>query len=162
MKLSINDICSTCEVDADLRAIAFFSKNFSYNSYAFLPLEVAFVAQLITLEIPESLARRVQDFAQLTDRSIEAVVLEWLDHASTDLAVESLSDPQVSALCDSEMSSEQQSRLSDLLEHNRESTLTQLQREELDQLMQIYRLGLVRKAQALKVAVDRGVLPALS
>jgi hypothetical protein len=134
----------------------------SYNNHAFLQLEVAFVAQLITLEIPESLARKVQDFARLTDRSVEAVVLEWLDHASTDLAVESLSDPQVSALCDSEMSSEQQLRLSELLEHNRESTLTQLQREELDQLMQIYRLGLVRKAQALKVAVDRGLRPALS
>lgn len=120
------------------------------------------MAQLITLEIPEPLARKVQDFAQLTDRSIEAVVLEWLDHASTDLAVESLSDPQVSALCDSEMSSEQQLRLSELLEHNRESTLTQLQQEELDQLMQIYRLGLVRKAQALKVAVDRGLRPALT
>lgn len=42
------------------------------------------MAQLITLEIPESLARKVQDFAQLTDRSIEAVVLEWLDRASTE------------------------------------------------------------------------------
>jgi hypothetical protein len=153
---------NACDVHADLRAIAFFSKHFSYDNYAFLQLEVAFVAQLITLEIPESLARKVQDFARLTDRSVEAVVLEWLDHASTDLAVESLSDPQVSALCDSEMSSEQQLRLSELLEHNRESTLTQLQREELDQLMQIYRLGLVRKAQALKVAVDRGLRPALS
>jgi hypothetical protein len=147
---------------AGMCAIAFFAKNFSYNSHEFLQLKVAFVAQLITLEIPESLARKVQDFARLTDRSIEAVVLEWLDRASTDLAVESLSDPQVSTLCDSELSSEQQLRLSELLEHNRESTLTQLQREELDQLMQIYRLGLVRKAQALKVAVDRGLRPALS
>jgi hypothetical protein len=119
------------------------------------------VAQLITLEIPESLAQKVRDFAQLTDRPIEAVVLEWLDLASVDLAVESLSDQQVSALCDSEMSSEQQLRLSELLEKNRENTLTQSQREELDQLMQVYRRGLLRKAQALKVAVDRGLRPAL-
>jgi hypothetical protein len=120
------------------------------------------VAQRITLEIPDSLAQKVRDFAQLTHRPIEAVVLEWLDNASMDLAVESLSDTQVSALCDSEMSSEQQLRLSELLEHNREGTLTQPQQEELDQLMQLYRRGLVRKAQALKVAVDRGLRPALS
>jgi hypothetical protein len=120
------------------------------------------VAQLITLEIPDSLAQKVRDFAQLTDRPVEAVVLEWLDHASMDLAVESLSDPQVSALCDSEMSSDQQLRLSELLEHNRENTLTQTQREELDLLMQIYRQGLIRKAQALKVAVERGLRPALN
>jgi hypothetical protein len=67
---------NACDVHADPRAIAFFSKHFSYDNYAFLQLEVAFVAQLITLEIPEPLARKVQDFARLTDRSIEAVVLE--------------------------------------------------------------------------------------
>jgi hypothetical protein len=143
-------------------AIAFFPKNFSYNNDKLLRLEAAFVAQFITLEIPDSLAQKVRDFAQLTDRPLEAVVLELLDHASMDLAVESLSDPQVSALCDSEMSSAQQLQLSELLEHNRESTLTQPQSEELDRLMQLYRLGLVRKAQALKVAVDRGLRSALS
>lgn len=120
------------------------------------------MAQLITLEIPESLAQKVRDFAQLTDCPVESVVLEWLDRASVHLAVESLSDLQVSVLCDAEMSLEQQLHLSELLEHNRESTLTQLQREELEQLMQIYRRGLVRKAQALKVAVDRGLRPALN
>lgn len=51
----------------------------------------------------------------------------------------------------------QQARLTDLLARQREGTLTTEERGQLDTLMGVYRRGMVRKAQALKVAVDRGL-----
>ena len=52
--------------------------------------------------------------------------------------------------------------LGDLLARNREGQLSDSERARLDELMQIYRRGLVRKAQALKVAVERDLRPPLN
>ena len=76
--------------------------------------------------------------------------------------VESLPDDQVLALCDTQMDAEQQEELGDLLTRNREGLLSSTERTRLDELMQTYRHGLVRKAQALKVAVERGLRPPLN
>jgi hypothetical protein len=59
------------------------------------------------------------------------------------------------------MSDQQQATLSDLLDQSRENRLNETARARLEQLMQVYRRGLVRKAQAIKVAVDRGLMPPL-
>jgi uncharacterized protein YbgA (DUF1722 family) len=61
-----------------------------------------------------------------------------------------------------QMESEQQEALSELLEGNRERQLNNEEANQLDELMQVYRSGLVRKARALKVAVERGLRPALN
>jgi hypothetical protein len=45
---------------------------------------------------------------------------------------------------------------------NREGQLDDQEANQLDELMQVYRSGLVRKARALKVAVERGLRPALN
>ena len=111
--------------------------------------------------MPEALARSARAVAQRTQRSVEAVLLEWLDHAATELPVESLPDDQVLALRDLQLSAEQQSALSELLARQREGALTGAERARLDDLLSLYRRGLVRKAQALKVAVDRGLQPPL-
>ncbi|MBC7880459.1 MAG: hypothetical protein H7Y37_03935 [Anaerolineae bacterium] len=73
------------------------------------------------------------------------------------LSIESLSDQQVLDLADIQMSPDQQLALSKLLDDGREGLLNETTTLQLDQLMQIYRRGLVRKAQALKVAVSRGL-----
>jgi hypothetical protein len=72
-----------------------------------------------------------------------------------------LPDDQVLALRDLQMNAEQQVAMSDLLTRQREGALTSTERAQLDALMSAYRRGMVRKAQALKVAVDRGLQPAL-
>jgi hypothetical protein len=56
----------------------------------------------------------------------------------------------------------QQEELGDLLARHREGLLSGAERARLDELMQTYRRGLVRKAQALKVAVERGLRPPLN
>ncbi|MEH2126141.1 MAG: hypothetical protein V7K44_17630 [Nostoc sp.] len=58
-----------------------------------------------------------------------------------------LSDEQVLVLTELEMQSEQDARLSELLD-----------RSELQTLMQVYQEGLLRKATALSEAVKRGLI----
>ena len=120
------------------------------------------MGETVTLELPEALAQSARAVAQQTQRSVEAVLLDWLDRAAADIPVEALLDDQVLLLRDLQLSTEQQAALSDLLARQREGVLTGTERIQLDELMGIYRRGLVRKAQALKVAVDRGLQPPLN
>lgn len=64
---------------------------------------------------------------------------------------------EILALADLQLTTEQQEALSDLLTRNRESTLNVEGRRRLDELMSLYEQGLLRKAQALRVAVQRGL-----
>ncbi|MCS6859480.1 MAG: hypothetical protein NZT92_04070 [Abditibacteriales bacterium] len=68
-----------------------------------------------------------------------------------------LSDEEVLALTELQLDKEQQATLSDLLERNREGALDAEGRRQLDELMRVYEQGLLRKAQALRVAVQRGL-----
>jgi hypothetical protein len=67
------------------------------------------------------------------------------------------SDEQVLEGCDRMMTDDAQAELSQLLEQNYEGLLTEPGRQRLDVLMQIYRAGLMQKAEAWKVAVERGL-----
>lgn len=93
---------------------------------------------------------------------MEDVLLEWLGRAATDLPVDLLPDEQVLALRDQQMSEGQQSELDELLASQREGGLDDASRRRLEEIMDLYRRGMTRKAQALKVAVDRGLQPPLS
>ena len=111
----------------------------------------------VTLEIPEHVERDARQIAERTQRRIEDVLAEWLGRFADELPVDMLPDERVLELCDLQMTPEQQRELSDLLERNRENQLTDQEAIHLDELMQVYRRGLVRKAEALKVAVQRGL-----
>lgn len=115
------------------------------------------MAEVITLELPDTLARRVRAEANRTNRPLEEVLLDWLNRIEIEPPVESLSDDQILALSDAQMEPQQQEELSNLLARNREDQLDEGARRRLDELMQIYRAGLVRKAQAVRVAVERGL-----
>jgi Tfp pilus assembly ATPase PilU len=71
--------------------------------------------------------------------------------------IEHLSDQQILELCDRMMTDDDQTEMSQLLEQNREGSLTETGKQRLDALMQIYRTGMLQKAEAWKVAVDRGL-----
>jgi hypothetical protein len=115
----------------------------------------------VTLALPDTVADRARAIAARTDRRIEDVLIEWLGLAAADVPVESLPDDQVLALRDSQMSDEQQEEMSRLLTGQRERTLSASDRTRLDDLLAMYRHGLIRKARALKVAVERGLQPPL-
>lgn len=121
------------------------------------------MAEVITLELPDTLARRARAEAQRTNRPLETVLLEWLSRVeAAEPPVESLPDDQVLALSNAQLDPQQNEELSDLLARNQEGQLDEAARRRLDELMQIYRRELVRKAQALKVAVDRNLRPPLN
>jgi hypothetical protein len=121
----------------------------------------AIMSEKVTVELSEELAQRARAVAAQSHRRFEDVLVEWIDRAGTDLPVESLSDDDVLALCQLQLDGVQQEELSELLERNREGVLRDPERDRLDELMRIYRRGLVRKAQALKTAVARGLKPRL-
>ncbi len=118
--------------------------------------------QTVTLQLPNRVASTARSLAEQTKRPIEDILVEWLDQAVADLPVDSLNDEQVLALTKLQLDKPQQSQLSALLAKNREGTLTPPEKQQLDELMQLYRHGLVRKAEALKATVERGLLFPLS
>lgn len=119
------------------------------------------MGESVTLTLPESLVHSARVVAERTHRRMEDVLVDWLDRLDMELPIGSLPDDQVLALRDLQMSDEQQEDLSALLALQREGALGAAERVRLDALMAIYRRGMARKAQAVKVAVDRGLQPPL-
>ncbi|HLW67929.1 MAG TPA: hypothetical protein VKS79_21610 [Gemmataceae bacterium] len=114
--------------------------------------------ETVTLELPSDLVQSARAEAGQSHKRIEDVLVDWLYRARTpDTDVESLSDADVLALCDSQMQPADQEELSELLDDNRERALSSEGRVRLNQLMDSYRRALLRKAKAWKVAVERGL-----
>ena len=118
--------------------------------------------EIVTLELPEHVVRSARAVAATMHRRVEDVLVDWINWAAAEVPVEVLSDEEILALCDMQMAHEDQEELSRLLVHSREGQLVDTDRARLDALMQMYRRGLVRKAQAWKVAVARGLRAALT
>ena len=111
----------------------------------------------ITIQVSDQVVRHAAHVAAQTQRRIEEVLADWLERVITEIPVEELSDAEVLALTELQMTVAQQSLLSDLLARSREGILDTEGRRQLDTLMHIYEHGLLRKAQALRVAVQRGL-----
>lgn len=121
----------------------------------------------ITLALPADLIENARRYGTATRRDVPTVLanvlkMMWptLNEASDifdDRPVESLSDDQVLALSDLKLTWSQQERLDELHSKGKEFGLTVKERQELLELMQIYEAGMLRKAEALAVAVERGL-----
>jgi hypothetical protein len=119
------------------------------------------VSEVITLELPAELAREARALAAATNRRFEDAVVEWIERAVSDPPVESLPDTELLAACDSQLPDPLQGELTELLAKNREGDLAPADRTRLDELLTVYRRGLVLKARAMKEAVARGLKPRL-
>lgn len=119
------------------------------------------MSEQITIQVSDQVARHAATVASQTHRRIEDVLAEWLESLVNELPVESLSDTELLELTELQLSDEQQAALSELLERNRENSLNGQDRRHLDELMRVYEHGLLRKSQALRVAVQRGLLEPL-
>jgi predicted transcriptional regulator len=124
----------------------------------------------VTINLPDDVYRRAERFAHLANRDLSSVLADTLTHSLPPISAEidtlppisNLSDRQVMALTQLEMESAQDARLSELLDKQQSGTLNSEEPEELDNLMQIYREGLLRKATALAEAVKRGLMEPLN
>ncbi len=120
------------------------------------------MTEKITIDLPEDIMQQVRTVAARTQRSFEEVLVEWIRRAGAEPVMELLPDEELLTVCDSHPDLAQQEELSELLEGNQEGGLLDHEKCRLEDLMRSYRTGLVRKSQAIKVAVSRGLRPRLS
>ncbi len=121
----------------------------------------------VTLALSENLVEDARRFGAATRRDVQTVlagVLEmmWptLDEVSNhwdDRPVTSLSDSEVLALSEAQMTMRQQDRFEELQTTGKEIGLTADERQELLRLRQIYEISMLRKSEALAEAVRRGL-----
>ncbi len=111
----------------------------------------------VTIQVSDRVIHHATHTAAQNQRRIEEVLSDWLEGVITEMPVEAMPDEEMLALAELQLTTEQQATLSDLLAQNREDTLNDERRRQLDELMGAYERGLLRKAQALRVAVQRGL-----
>ena len=121
----------------------------------------------ITIQLTDSLAKRLIAWTTMTEQEVSQIVESALDASVPHLdyeiePVSELSDDEVLRLAHIQMSETDGERLSELQAFQREGELEESDRSELLSLMQIYNTLLVRKSEALVVAVERGLMPPLS
>jgi hypothetical protein len=115
------------------------------------------MSKQITIQVSDRVVRSAAHVAAQSQRHIEDVLADWLNQVVTELPVDVLPDQEVLALTELQLAPEQQAALGELLVQNREGTLDAQGQRRLDEMMRIYEHGLLRKAQALRVAVQRGL-----
>jgi hypothetical protein len=115
----------------------------------------------ITVDIPEELETAARNIAARTHHKVEYILQEWLDQRVSETPVDWLGDGDLLDLITRQLPDDHQTELSDLLEINRERIMSSDERKRLDELMQIYGQGMVRKAEATKEAVKRGLISPL-
>ncbi len=118
--------------------------------------------QQITLTVSDNVWLYAKAVATQNKRRIEEVLSDWLEKVSSEIDVEKFSDSEILALTELQMSPAQQKLMDKFQEKNGEGELTDDEKRQFDALMEIYEDALLRKAQALRVAVERGLIPPLS
>jgi hypothetical protein len=120
------------------------------------------MSQTLTVELPDELARRARSLAAAGNRRLEEAVIDWISRAVAEPEIEALPDDELLTRCDSALAAAVQDELSGLLADAREDKLGATERARLDQLMGLYRRGMIEKARAWKEAVARGLRPSLA
>jgi len=123
------------------------------------------MATRVVVTLQDDVYRRVERLAQLTHRDVAELLAETitlllpaLDVSTEPVpAVTALSDEEVLALTALQLPPAQDRRLSTLLQQQQAQELSAPERAELVALMQFYQEGLLRKAQALRETVRRGL-----
>jgi hypothetical protein len=119
----------------------------------------------VIVTLPDEVYQRAECLAQLTSRDIADVLADTIALSLPPLSLQSmkpqpvteLSDEAILALAELQMHPDQDRRLSLLLDRQQTGELSDPERVELFALMQLYQEGLLRKAQALHEAVNRGL-----
>ncbi len=129
---------------------------------------MSYQRQSVSVQVPESIFRRLQRVAEHTHRSVEDVLATSVDVAlpvdpslPSDLADElasltMFSDDALWAAAESSLSPAQQSRLEQLTQAGGERRLSVAETAELQQLLELYDRSVLRRAKALSILAYRG------
>jgi hypothetical protein len=126
----------------------------------------------VTLTLPDTFLAQAQQWAGLQQRDVTIVLAEVLQKLwpLVDLMPEPLSDQflfgltdrQVEEMAALKLEQSQNERLGALQSKGKNLSLTELEEFELLMLIQVYRLGQLRKSEGLAEAVRRGLRAPLS
>jgi hypothetical protein len=129
----------------------------------------------VTLTLPEELVEQAAQLGRTTQRNVEDVLtdtltfvemlwplVESLPTGALYPSVGNLPDAEVLALANLKMDKAQDRRLGMLQTKGKQGGLSEAERYELLALLQIYRLGQLRKSEALVEAIERGLRPPLT
>ena len=119
----------------------------------------------ITVTLPEDVLQRAELLAQRTGRPVGDILAETIELSLRPLGaptngerlIGDWSDDDVLAAADVGLPVAEDRRLSELLDHQQAGLLADAEPAELKALMEMYQEGLLRKAQALREAVRRGL-----
>jgi|GEM_PF-1413981 len=81
------------------------------------------MSEQITLQVSDRVVNQATHIATQTQQRVEEVLANWLEWAVTEMPVEALSNEEVLALTELQLTIEQQSALSRLLAQNQDGTL---------------------------------------
>lgn len=118
----------------------------------------------VTVNLPDDIYHRARQLARGSGRSVSDF-LAYLIASSLgegDLTLADQPDADVLALAQIQMDAAQSRRLSQLLDEQDAGQLSADQEAELDGLLAIYEELLLRKSEALREAVERGLRPPTS
>lgn len=116
------------------------------------------MTQIVQIVLPDEVANCAQDFARQTGRRLEEVLQSWIVQMVDNLPLDTLSDDQLLELCNTTLPTDLETELDQLLSLKREDTLDDAGRARLEALTETHRRRLIRKEQALKAAVQRGLI----
>ncbi len=116
----------------------------------------------VTVTLTDTLFERAQLWAQHSGRPVDEFLAEAIELSLSPLGeapkpAERWSDDEVLAGCDARLQEDDDQRLSELLEMQREDQLTAADATVLRRLMFDYQEALLRKSTALREAVRRGL-----
>ncbi len=118
--------------------------------------------QEITLRISDRILQQAKIAASKKKHRIEEVLSDWLEDVFREKFTDKMSDEEILALTKIQISPEEQERLSELLVKNRESGLNENEQRELDLMIEISERNMLKKSEALRIAVERGLIAPLS
>jgi len=124
----------------------------------------------VTVTLPDDTVRRAEYLVRLTGREVADILAEVIllsleplgVPAATGPAVDALTDAEVLELAGSTMDVVQDRRMRHLLDLQQAAGLTLEDHVPLHALMTAYQDGLLREAQVVRVAVQRGLRPPLT
>ena len=121
----------------------------------------------VTLDLPDDVMKQAAHLAGGLGRPVEDFLVQTLQKSlqpsatSTYRKFSDMSDEEILAFSQADMSSDENQRLSFLLDRQQAGLLTAPEKAELTGLMALYQEMLLNKAQALREAVRRGLREAL-
>lgn len=117
-----------------------------------------------TVNLSENAYQYISSIAQMTERTIDEVIEDTFENRfekeveMLKKSAELSSDTEVLELANFQMPEKESNRLSNLLAKNGEEKLSENEKEELQELMQINRLNDLRKAIGIVEALKRGLI----